>query len=267
MYVSESPYRASVSETKIEATSARGQVTLHVAPKHTRLEIGAEVWTVANDHISVSIMGKRRAKTKSVLLRGARLFVAKAWPTNDTGLWIESRPGVVQRLFGLPPRIGMTEEVMDAWVELDKLTGALRDALQPYGGGASALEIGNGQHRAFVLEYSDRMVLYARPVFREKPRRVLELRADGSIVLPRRRKNDQVIAMEDGVKVIASGDRIYFCQPDGEQMAGVFLPWIGLSERKELMRRFQMLTGEPLKTSAAAGDNQGVTPRWPSLVP
>jgi hypothetical protein len=261
--VSDSPYRASVSETKIEAVTERGPVTLHVAPKHTRLEIGAEVWTVANDHISLTIAGKRRAKTKSVLLRGARLYVAKAWPTNDTGLWLESRPGLVQRLFGLPPRIGMTEEVMDAWVELDKLTSALRQALEPYGEGASALEIGNGQHRAFFLEHEDRMVLYARPVFREKPRRVLELRADASIILPRRRKKDHIIAMENGVKVIASGDRIYFCQPDGEQMAGVFLPWIGPNERKELTRRFQMLAGEPIKRSAT----QVITPGLPSLVP
>ncbi len=267
MHVSDSPYRAPVSETKIEASSGRGLVTLHVAPKHTRLAIGAEVWTVANDHISVSIMGKRKAKTKSVLLRGARLFVAKAWPTNDTGLWIESRTDVVQRLFGLPPRIGMTKEVMDAWGELDRLTEALRRALQPYGGGATALEIGNGQHRAFVLEYSDRMVLYARPIFREKPRRVLELWADGSIVLPRRRKKDRIIAMEDGVKVIASGDRIYFCQPDGEQMAGVFLPWVGLSERKELMRRFQMVAGEPAKTPSDESDLQAATTGVPSLAP
>ena len=265
--MADSPYRASVSESKIEALSERGQVTLHVAPKHTRLEIGAEVWTVANDHISVVTMGKRRPKKRSVLLRGARLFVARAWPTNETGLWLERKPGVVQRLLGLPPRIGMTEEVMSAWLDLDKLTAALRTALGPYGGGARALEIGNGQHRAFLLEHDDHMVLYARPVFREKPRRVIELREDSSIVLPGRRRADRVVTMDKGVKVIASGDRIYFCQPDGEHKASVFLPWIGLSERQELMRRFQALAGEPQEEGAASTDSGFGTSGLASFLP
>ncbi len=243
-----------MSEEKLEAHTERGVVTLHVAPRHTRLEIGSDVWTVANDHISLVTAGKRRSKKKSILLRGTRLFVAKAWPTNDTGLWIEIKPGVVHRLLGLPPRVGMTEEVISAWGELDKLTAALHMALQSYSGGANALEIGNGQHRAFMLEYSDRMVLYARPVFRERPRRVIELHGDGSICLPRRRGEDRVMPMKDGVKVIASGDRIYFCHPDGEHVAGVFLPWIAPAERAELMRRFQSLVGEPSKSAGAEGD-------------
>ena len=136
---------------------------------------------------------------------------------------------------------------MSAWGELDRFTTVLRTALESYGRGASALEIGRGQHRAFLLQFPDRMVLYARPVFRERPRRVIELRDDASISLPRRRRKDRLLTMKDGVKVIASGDRIYFCRPDGQQVAGVFLPWIGLAERKELTRRFQSLVGEPPK--------------------
>lgn len=230
-------------------------LVLHVAPKHTRLEIGAETWTIANDHITVVTQGKRRAKKKSILLRGSRLFVARAWPTNEIGLWIERRPGVVQRLLGLPPRIGMTEEVMSAWGDLEKLAASLQSALSAYGDGARAFEIGNGQHRVFGVEYAERMVLYARPVFREWPRRVIELRRDGAVVVPSRRKEDRILPMKLGVKVIASGDRVYFCHPDGEQVAGVFLPWIGPTERKELTCRFQSLVGEPIRSRQESKDD------------
>jgi hypothetical protein len=116
-----------------------------------------------------------------------------------------------------------------------------------------------------MLEHADRMVLYARPVFREKPRRVIELRKDASIVVPMRRKEDRIIAMQAGVKVIASGDRIYFCHPDGEHKARVFLPWIGPTERIELTRRFQGLVGEPIKAEAAKSEGllrtQALRPR------
>jgi hypothetical protein len=245
--VADSPYRSAVSETKLEARTERGTAVLHVAPKHTRLEIGSETWTVANDHITQVIQGKRRAKKKSILLRGSRLFVARAWPTNEMGLWVE-----VQRLLGLPPCIGMTEEIMATWGDLDRLSLGLQEALSSYADGARAVEIGNGQHRVLALEYDDRMVLYARPVFREKPRRVIELNKDGSLVLPVRKKDDRIIPMKLGVKVIASGDRVYFCHPDGEHAAGVFLPWIGPAERKELTRRFQELVGEPLRARDAS---------------
>lgn len=258
--MADSPYRSAVSETKLEARTERGTAVLHVAPKHTRLEIGAEVWTIANEHITQVVQGKRRAKKKSILLRDSRLFVARAWPTNEIGLWIERRAGVVQRLLGLPPCIGMTEEIMATWADLDRLSLGLQTALSSYADGARAVELGKGQHRVLALEYDERMVLYARPVFREKPRRVIEMQKDGTLVLPRRKKDDQVIPMKLGVKVIASGDRVYFCHPDGEHAAGVFLPWVGPTDRKELTRRFQELAGEPLKRRDQASLMQLVDP-------
>lgn len=242
--VADSPYRSAVAETRIEANTERGKVILHVAPKYTRIEIGDEHWTVADDHLSLVRQRKRRVKKKSILLKGARLVVAKAWPTHDAGLWIEYRPGVMQRLFGLPPRIGMTEQVMADWKQLEVLTSALAKALTSYSEGASACEIGNGQHRVLALEYEERIVLFARPLFRERPRRLIELRKDGSLVFPVRKKEDRIQPMPNGVRVIASGDRICFCHQDGQQEAGLFLPWIGHAGRKELTRRFQAIVGE-----------------------
>lgn len=238
-----SPYRATVSQTELLAETAVGQVTLTLGPKSTKLEVGPRTWSIADDHLVVTTRpkkGKRKPKKRSIRLGDSRLFVAHAWPTNEVSLWVERKSGVVQRLLGLPPLPGMSESVMKAWKELEKLAGNLEQALADYGDGARASELGSGQNRVLVLRYPDKLVVYARKVFREKPSRIIELREDGSLALPGRTK-DRVIPMDRGMEVIASGDRISFCHPDGEHVAGVFLPWIGAADRVELTRRFQSL--------------------------
>lgn len=236
----DSPYRSVVSQTRLDAESAFGRVSLLVAPKDTRLVIGAEVWSFADDHLSIISPGRRRTKKKSLLLRGAHLYVARAWPTNECSLWIERKPGLVERLVGLPPVPGISQETYAQWQKLEQLAKELQLALQEHAAGARSLELGQGQHRVLALAYSDRIVLFARPLFRERPRRLVELHRDNKIVLARR-KNDRIISMEKGVEVIATGDRIQFCHPDGEIAASVYLPWIGAEARAELTRRFHNL--------------------------
>jgi len=235
-----SPYRATVSQSELEAETGVGPVTLALGPKSTRLTVGPQVWTIADNHLVVATQGKRKAKKRSIRLGEASLYVARAWPTNEVSLWIERKPGVVQRMLGLPPMPGMNENAVKAWRDLERLATKLQDALIEYGAGARAFELGNGQHRVFALRYPNKLIVYARKVFREKPRRIIELREDGSLALPGRQR-DRVIPMDKGMEVIASGDRISFCHPDGEHVAGVFLPWIGDADRVELTRRFQAL--------------------------
>ena len=235
-----SPYRAAVSQSELEAETGVGPVTLVLGPKSTRLTVGPQVWTIADNHLVVATQGKRKAKKRSIRLGEASLYVARAWPTKEVSLWLERKPGVVQRMLGLPPMPGMNESAVKAWRDLERLATSLQDALIDYGAGARAFELGNGQHRVFALRYPHKLIVYARKVFREKPRRIIELREDGSLALPGRQR-DRVIPMDKGMEVIASGDRISFCHPDGEHVAGVFLPWIGDADRVELTRRFQAL--------------------------
>lgn len=238
-----SPYRAAVAQSLFEAPTALGKATLHVAPKHLRLEVGPQVWTIGNDTISLVTHSKRRAKRKSILLGDSHLYMAKAWPTGEISVWIERKPGVVHRLLGLQPVIGMDQRAIESWRQLERLAAQLKRALSGYMHGASAFEFGRGGHRVFGLQYSERMVVYARPVFRENPRRVIEVYSDGVIVTPQRKKEDSKVKMDQGMEVIASGDRICFCHPDGLQAAQLFLPWISPSDRGELSKRFQGLVG------------------------
>lgn len=264
----ESPYRAAVSQAQLEARTDVGTIKLVVAPQHTRLEVGPRVWTIANDTLTVVTQTKKRPKKRSVLLRGAHLYVARAWPTNEISLWLERRAGVIQRLLGLPPIPGMSEETMETWRELDRLASRLQEALADYSEGATAFELGNGQHRVFALQTDGRLVVFARPVFREKPRRVVELQSDGTLLIPGRRGKDRSITMERGLEVIATGDRIQFCHRDGEQVAGIFLPWIGSAEREELTRRLQALVPTPSpRTKLGEGAAPSANARLSRLLP
>tara|TARA_R110002073_G_scaffold123819_14_gene268085 strand:- start:56106 stop:56741 length:636 start_codon:yes stop_codon:yes gene_type:complete len=206
-----------------------------------RLTVGPQVWTVADNHLVVATQGKRKTKTRSIRLGEARLYVARAWPTNEVSLWLEQKDGVVQRLLGLPPMPGINEDVFKAWRDLERLAIVLQEALTDYGASVRACELGSGRHRVFTLHYPNKLVFFSRRVFRENPRRILELREDGSLALAGRRR-DRIIPMRAGIEVIASGDSVSFCKPDGEQVAGIFLPWIGDADRVELSRWFQALS-------------------------
>lgn len=238
-----SPYRAAVAQSLFEAPTALGKATLHVAPKHLRLEVGPQVWTIGNNTVSLVTHGKRRAKRSSIVLGGSDLYMAKAWPTGEISVWIERKGGAVQRLLGLQPVIGMDQRAIESWRQLDRLAAQLKRALSGYMHGATAFEFGRGGHRVFGLQYEERLVVYARPVFRENPRRVIEVQSDGVIATPQRKKDDVKVEMRNGMEVIASGDRICFCHPDGLQAAQLFLPWISPSDRGELAKRFQRLVG------------------------
>ncbi len=240
------PYRATVSRSEIEAQTGVGPVTLTLEPKSTRLSLSGQVWTVADDHLVVVTQGKRKPRRKSFRLGKAQLYVARAWPTNEVSLWLERKPGVVQRMLGLPPMPGMSEDIVASWRDLERLASKLQEALAAYGAGARAFELGSGQHRVFALRHPSKLTVYARKVFRERPRRIIELREDGSLAVPGRQR-DKVIPMNRGVEVIATGDRISFCHGDGEHVAGVFLPWIGDADRVELTKRFKALLAPTLR--------------------
>lgn len=250
----DSPYRSALAQTRLTADSAHGPVRLLLEPRYTQLALNAQVWTFSDDHLTITWPGKRRAKRKSLLLRDAHLYVARAWPTDEYSVWVEYKEGVVQRLFGLRPVPGLSEETFVQGQKLEQLAIRLQRALQDHSEGTRSFELGQGHHRVLGVGHQDHMVLFARPLFRERPRRLIELHRDASVVLARRR-NDRTIAMQLGIEVIASGDRIQFCQPDGQIMASIYLPWIGAEARAELTRRFRTLVA-PVDHSRSHRDSE-----------
>lgn len=235
------PFRDTACADRVSAVTRDGQAVLEVAPEHVSLELGVVAKVAVTDtFLTVVRPGRRRPKRRSHRI-GGPVVVARAWPTRDVALWRELRPGVVERVIGLRPLELLDERGLAALRDLERLAGRLSAALADRAGGVtSATEYGRGQHRVLELRSEERLVLYARPVFRERPRRAIEVCADGSLVVPTRR-GDKRARVRDRYGVILSGDRIRFCERDGRDLADVFLPWIAPEDREEITRRVQRL--------------------------
>ena len=241
--------------------------------------------------------GRRHRHRRELDSARSRLWVARSFPAGDLAIWCEVRPGVVERLGGIRALPLLDEEAMAARRELDRLAAAAAAALAEAGGEAGvgagpvreagaggaargdavgaggaargdavavgrpglAVEVGAGQHRVLVVDRGDRLVVYARPLFRERPRRVLEVCADGGLVLPRQgRRGDRRRRFgRSRFRVTVSGDRVLFAADDGRDVASVWLPWIGEDERVELARRFGALVDPPATAAELAGAEAG----------
>jgi len=176
-----------------------------------------------------------------------RVVVARGLPTEDLALWYEGRPGVLSRVVGLRPLELLDEAALSAWRRLDVLATRLRRALSGLGDGVlRAFELGRGQHRVLLVEYRDRLVLHARPLFRERPRRAMEVRLDGSILLAARH-GDQRIHCNSRYAVTLLGDRIRFESSDGRDVVSLWLPWIAHEDRAELAERMGNFVHEPVR--------------------
>lgn len=237
------PYRKVVAERTISAISGEGEVILHVGPNLSRLRLGTRMWTIGDTHLSIAKTSLGRVRTRSFKIEG-RLLVSRAWPTRESALWLEGptdkKGGViVERLIGLPPVAGMEEESIEHWRSLESLTGLLASSLGAKGRGAKAIEFGRGQHRVLLIEGEEGASVFARPVFRERPRLVATLSEEGVLRLYRGKKGPCQYELDRGLQAVAIGDQIRFCHSDGKEVCALFLPWVGRAEREELTRRLQ----------------------------
>lgn len=183
----------------------------------------------------------RRGRRRTLALGRARLWVARAHPTRELALWYEVEPGRVERLGGVRPVPLFDTGALAAWRALDRAAAELSRALAPWSGEVEeATEIGRGGHRVLVVRFAERLVLYARPLFRERPRRTLEVCRDGTIVMPGRER-DRRAHFESRFGVSVSGDRVVFSDGDDHRVASLLLPWIAPEDRQELARRFAEL--------------------------
>ena len=234
------PYRALAAPEVLEAPAREGRARLEVAPDAALLEVGDRLRIAVTDaFVTLERRDRRRRRRRSLRLSGTRLLVARAYPTGGVGLWFEEQPGVMRRLAGLS-----TVEMLDAdglagVRKLERLAGRLRAVLQPLGRGAvAAAEFGAGQHRVLLIDDGARYELFARPLFRERPRKVLEVSAGGEVVATTRRGHEARTRSRSRFDVTVRGDRIRFADRRGRDRAGVILPWIARADREELARRF-----------------------------
>ncbi len=235
----DAPYRELAAAPTYKAPSRDGTVSLEVGPQHVRLDLGERLRLTVSGNAATWVRHRRGAPSRRELTLAQRsLWAVRSFPTGDLALWYERRPGQIERLGGVKPVAPFDIGALAAWRALDRVAEEVVRALAAHGGGATeAVELGRGHHRVVLIQLAERLVIYARPLFRERPRRTLEVCRDGSLVLPGRSPDGRArIATRS--QVTPSGDRICFTTGDGRDLVSLWLPWIAPEDRQEIARRF-----------------------------
>ncbi len=231
----DAPYRELAAVPAIQAASREGKVSLELGPQLVRLALGERMELTVRGQAATWV--RHRGGPGRELGR-ARLWAARSFPTRDLALWYERKPGQAERLGGVRAVTPFEPGALGAWRALDRVADELCRALDRLeGGGGPAVELGRGHHRVLLVELAGRLVVYARPLFRERARRVLEVGRDGSLTVPGRRR-DRSVRFESRAQVTVSGDRVRFIATDGRDLVSLWLPWIAIEDRQELVRRF-----------------------------
>lgn len=227
------PYRGVAGVDVVEAPTRDGIARLEVGARFASLAVPARFRLLVQDSWLMVAQSRWRRRKRSYPLDDRALWVARGVPGEEVGLWYEPRAGFAVRLLGLRPPELRDADALESWRRLDALAGRLRTGVAAAGRGArAAWELGTTQNRVLLVEWADRSVLYARPLFRELPRRVLEVHADGRVVVA-----GTELACASRYAVTLLGDRIRFDSTDERQSVAVWLPWIAPEDRRELSVR------------------------------
>ncbi len=244
------PYRQAPAADVTEARTRDGLVRLEVSPHQVSLQVGDRLrLEVQERRVSLHKLQRRRPKTRSIVLGAQhRLLMARAQPTDDIGIWYQSHNDIVERLIGMRPYELLDEDAVAAWKTLERLSKQLRDAMAPYSRGVTgALEVGRGADRVLVLQYGRTLVLYVRRLFRERARRAMEVRPDGTIdIINARRSHGIHCTSRYGVTVL--GDYIRFADPTGSDLGTLSVPWVSPEDRQFLVD----LIGDTIDPSGTA---------------
>lgn len=241
---------------ELQAPTRDGEASLEVAPRHVLLRVGEQLSLSVTERFAelIRVTSRNRQKKRALRLKDAKLLVARTVPTDDVGIWHESTPGVVTRLFGMRKNdLGSStdaEAFDEEWRKLERLVRRLEEALAPHNGGVrGATEVGIGADRVLIMDFGDRLLFHVRRLFREHPRRAFEVHRDGTIVVlqpamfhpppsARRRRGKELPRFECrfrfGVNVM--GDYLRFANEDGDDLGRISLPWIRSEDRTHLAR-------------------------------
>jgi hypothetical protein len=244
------------------APSRDGPVRVEAGAHGVRLDLGVRYRLAVSGGRAVWTRA-RRGRRRTLSLGRAQLWVARAHPTRELALWYEADPGRVERLGAVRPVPLFDAGALAAWRALDRAAAELARALAPWAADVEeATELGRGGHRVLLVRYAERLVVYARPLFRERPRRALEVCRDGTIVIPAS-GGDLRACFHTRFGVSVSGDRVVFCDRNEQRVASLLLPWIAPEDRQELARRFGDLVDPAPPEPAGEGRTMPLRP-WAS---
>jgi hypothetical protein len=230
------------------APCAEGLLSADFAPRHVRLAVADRSVDITDAFVTLVDHHRRAARDRRRSLQIAgRLIVARGVPREDLGLWIELDPdgprAGFRRIFGVEPVNPLEPAGLAALAALDRLAQRLRQALAHLALDVHrAIELGpaatGGLDKVLVIDSADASAVYARRLFRDRARLVIDARADGRIVAGDGRgadRRDIAVRSRHGITVV--GDHLRFTDPHGSDLAKVAIPWIAFEDRVELARR------------------------------
>lgn len=233
----------------LEAPTSEGMLRVELSPRAVKLAVAHRTLHVAEKFATVIDHHKKRAakdRRTSLKIEGY-LVVARDVPHEDLGVWIEVDAGQgarsgMRRIFGVEPVNLMEPTGLDALASLDRLATRLRAVLAPHAKDVRrAIEIGRGLDKVLLADHGDRIVVYARRLFRDRARFAMAIHADGRIVVPAKGGATKEITVHSRFGVTTWGDYVRFADPQGTDLAKVSIPWIAPEDRRELAHRIGLL--------------------------
>lgn len=251
-------YRDDAGDT-LEAPTSEGMLRAELTPRAVKLAVGSRTLHVADQFATVIDHHKKHAakdRRTSLKIEGY-LVVARDVPHEDLGVWIEVDPGKgaqagMRRIFGVEPLSLMEPAGLAALASLDRLAQRLRAVLAPHARDIRrAVEIGRGLDKVLLADHGDRIVVYARRLFRDRARFAMAIHADGRIVVPEKRGTREIV-VRSRYGVTTWGDYVRFADPQGVDLAKVSIPWIAPEDRRELALRIGQLVDRDERAGADA---------------
>ncbi|HEX3761989.1 MAG TPA: hypothetical protein VHW23_24985 [Kofleriaceae bacterium] len=246
---------APTAEGPLRAELAGGDLRLAVAGRS--LHVAARFVTLVEHHRKHAAKDRRT----SIALAG-QLVVARDAQRESLGVWVEIEPGTpragFRRIFGVEPLSLLEPGGLGALPALDRLTQRVRHGLAHLAPDVRrATEIGSpasgGLDKVLAVDHGERIVVYARGLFRDRARFAMTVHDDGRIAV---RGTGGAAAPEVTVRsrhgVTVVGDYIRFADPHGADLARVSIPWLSPEDRAELAHRIgQRIDREDLVDHAA----------------
>lgn len=249
----------------LEITLGANRISLSAAGRSLHLvDRVATVTEVAGD-------GKKPRRRSYTVLG---LVLARGFPREDLGLWIEAaqdavvRPGrllaraprsaqgqattapvrsALRRIFGVSPVSLLEPEGLSSLGKLDALARRLRPALEDHASSAGlwsarGVEIGSGHDldKALLADMGDHHAVYARKLFRDRARLLAKVHDGGHVSVPDGKVTREV-RLTSTYGITVRGDYIRFADRHGLDLARIAVPWVGPEEREELARRLGQL--------------------------
>ncbi len=244
-----------------EAPTAEGVVRAELSGGDVRLALAARSLHVTDQFATVIEHHKKRAakdRRSSIAIAG-RLLIARDALREGLGVWIEIEPGTpragFRRIFGVEPRSLLEPGGLGALAALDRLAQGVRQALAHLAPDVRrATEIGSpasgGLDKVLAVDHGERVVVYARGLFRDRARFAMAIHDDGRIAVRGAPDREVTVRSRHGVTVV--GDYIRFADPHGEDLARVAIPWLSPEDRTELAHRIgQRIDREELRDREA----------------